>query len=259
MLEQTVSLRPRPTWRFVATSLTGTSHLAAGIPCQDAWRCRALPTGEIIVAVADGAGSASLAAEGAEAAVGAAIDSLAAHIAIRYISADDAPALMRRVFQDCQAAVIDRAAQLQVEPDELYTTLCCVAVTDNLTAVGQIGDGIAILDSGDRVSVTAISPQRGEFANETYFLTMQSSLTFLEVRVLPEMVHALTLTTDGLLTLVGQGPHFAPNEETLSHLFDFLAASSDLQSAQQDLADWLRATVQPRVRDDLTLLLAMRS
>ena len=46
-------------WRIVGASVQGTSHQKDDIPCQDAHGYRVLLSGAIVVAVADGAGTAS--------------------------------------------------------------------------------------------------------------------------------------------------------------------------------------------------------
>ncbi len=50
-------------WRIVSASAVGTSHLKLGTPCQDSTDCRILQDTEgrpvLVVAVSDGAGSAS--------------------------------------------------------------------------------------------------------------------------------------------------------------------------------------------------------
>ena len=56
-------------WRVIGASVSGVRHRREDMPCQDYWGYRTLPTGEVVVAVADGAGSAPLAAEGAHAMV----------------------------------------------------------------------------------------------------------------------------------------------------------------------------------------------
>ncbi|MFN2251134.1 MAG: protein phosphatase 2C domain-containing protein, partial [Anaerolineae bacterium] len=56
-------------WRVVAASVTGTSHAARGVDCQDAHAYVVRPDGTLILAVADGAGSADQSADGARIAV----------------------------------------------------------------------------------------------------------------------------------------------------------------------------------------------
>src|SRR5690349_14660287 len=66
----------RENWKVVGVSAQGISHLKAATPCQDAHAWKVLPSGVLIAAVSDGAGSAAFSDEGAGAAVGAAITTL---------------------------------------------------------------------------------------------------------------------------------------------------------------------------------------
>ncbi len=63
-------------WRVVGASITGSSHQRFGEPCQDAAGWALGPERSLIVAVADGAGSAKLGGEGARLAISTAIDHL---------------------------------------------------------------------------------------------------------------------------------------------------------------------------------------
>ena len=64
-------------WNVVGASVQGTSHQQNDdIPCQDAHGYRVLLNGVIVIAVADGAGSATRSDEGAQRAVKQALDSL---------------------------------------------------------------------------------------------------------------------------------------------------------------------------------------
>jgi serine/threonine protein phosphatase PrpC len=63
-------------WRFLGVSVQGTSHLEKNTPCQDAHTCLQTPNGELLLAVADGAGSAERSQEGAQLAVKQAVSTL---------------------------------------------------------------------------------------------------------------------------------------------------------------------------------------
>ena len=56
-------------WHVVGASVRGTAHEKDDTPCQDAHDYRLLPNNTLLVAVADGAGSADRSAEGAALAV----------------------------------------------------------------------------------------------------------------------------------------------------------------------------------------------
>lgn len=66
----------KPVWRVIGASVQGTSHQKKDVSCQDAHGYRVLPGGVVLVAVADGAGSADRSDEGAQCAVDRATASL---------------------------------------------------------------------------------------------------------------------------------------------------------------------------------------
>jgi hypothetical protein len=61
-------------WQVIGAAVQGLSHQKQGLPCQDALEYGCLPGGLLLVALADGAGSALHAELGAQAAVQASVD-----------------------------------------------------------------------------------------------------------------------------------------------------------------------------------------
>src|SRR5438876_7437042 len=51
-------------WRRLGASVIGSGHISRGVECQDAHGVAELPDGTLVIAVADGAGSARRSAEG---------------------------------------------------------------------------------------------------------------------------------------------------------------------------------------------------
>jgi hypothetical protein len=101
-----------PAWRVLGASVAGSSHRATGRGCDDAHGWRLL----------DGAGSAAHAAEGAEAAVSAALDSLSFAL-LRGGQPEDEGSrecLMRDMVEEARAALRDLAeANLPPRPPSL--------------------------------------------------------------------------------------------------------------------------------------------
>jgi hypothetical protein len=64
------------TWRTIGVSVAGTSHQRAGVPCQDSCAWQILSDDRLVIAVADGAGSARHAEEGAQLATETAVSHL---------------------------------------------------------------------------------------------------------------------------------------------------------------------------------------
>ena len=134
-----------------------------------------LDSGLAVVVVSDGAGSAKHSEHGAAVAVEATIKVLK----------DSAPwtdpvGIRERILVVCQEEIARRARGLGCPPGELAATLAFVAVTGNVFFSGNLGDGIVVASHGSSTKVL-IGPIRGEFANETVFLTSEKTSKRLRI------------------------------------------------------------------------------
>lgn len=251
---------PVARWRAAGASVAGTAHARAGIPCQDAYRWEVLPNGCLIVAVADGAGSAARADEGARLAADGAIARLTARLQGDLPTDEGA---WREVIADALAAalaaVVAHAEGADAPPRDYATTLTVVAATGALLAVGQIGDGVAVGDAEGGLFLAA-SPQRGEYANEVALLTAPEAVAGAAIALFATPVRAVAVTTDGLLRLAVRLPSYEPHAPFFRPLFAFLAETDDPATAGEELARFLASErVAERTDDDKTLVLAVRA
>lgn len=185
-------------WRWIGASATGRSHIADDRGCDDA--LGALAVHDVAVGVvADGAGSAALAGAGSRAATRAA---LAGGLALVLDpertgkpSRDDIIELVAGVRDE----VVREAERLDAAPRMLATTMTLAVVHPGWVAVAQVGDGVAVIQRpGGDVRAVA-SATRGEYLNETTFLTDERWIDELAHEVVPAAdVTGLVLTTDGL-------------------------------------------------------------
>lgn len=250
-----------PCWRVIGASVQGSSHRKLEMPCQDAHAYRVLPGGELVAAVADGAGSAARADEGAQAAAAVALDALSLAIGKGCPASHDGwLSLMRSVFSQAQQALGWLAGLSGERLREYATTLTCVAAAGPWLVSGQIGDGaVAAMDASGRYYL-ASSSQRGEYANETHFLTQEDALQRVEVRVLAESPQAVAVMSDGLTRLALSLSANQPHPPFFQPLFAFVAAESNLTLASERLAGFLNSErVHARTDDDKTLVLAVRA
>ena len=252
------------TWMVSGGSVTGTSHRRVGLPCQDSSSyCIA---GEVLIAaVADGAGSAALSDVGS---------TLAAETSVRTAERllkechDHTPhplgeTCLKRVVlaavDETRRALDKEAERRDAEVGQLATTLLLAVHARSILAAGQIGDGaIVVADSPGSYS-TFITPQRGEYANQTNFLTSIDAISKLEVRT--DRVDAnfarLAMFTDGLQNLVLNSEDDSPHVPFFDPVFDWMVAQSYGDGAAQELSAFLESPkVSSRADDDLTLLLA---
>jgi len=249
-------------WRVLGASVPGTSHQENDVPCQDAHGFRVTEQGVLIIAVADGAGSAEHSHAGATLAVAQAVDALAQSITPQPPPDDDEAAwkqLMQAAFSTAFNALQAYAVQETLSLRALSTTLTCVLASSNLLVAGQVGDGAVILEAPDGRFSTVLSPQRGEYANETFFLTTKDMLNHVAMLVQPCAIRSLAVTTDGLLRLAMQMADHTPSPRFFRPVLEFVAEAEDDTASQQELIAFLNSErVCQRTDDDKTLVLAVR-
>ena len=250
-----------PMWHIVGVSVQGTSHLEKNIPCQDAHTWLLTEGGELLLAIADGAGSAERSQEGAQVAARQVMTSLNSLLEIGVPNNEsDWQILITQAFSDALQALVQLASSENIPLNSFATTLACAVVSDDWLAVGQIGDGAVVTEDLDSALSLTARPQRGEYANEAYFLTMPDGLSHLEIYTSPRYIRSLVLTTDGLLRLAFKLPDYEPSPQFFQPFLAFTAAMENPELAQSDLAAFLNsARVNSRTDDDKTLVLATRA
>ncbi len=246
------------TWRVVGAAAQGVSHLEADLPCQDAQLSRIMSDGTVLLAVADGAGSAARSQEGSRCVVEQALDTLATALDAQS-PADEAAwrAVMTSAFATAHTALNELAATAQVSPRLFATTLTVAVLTEAWLVLGHLGDGCAVVQSADGRLFTAVRPQRGEYVNTTYFLP--HALDHLELAVYTGPIQAIALTTDGLLRLALALPELEPYPRFFDPLFAFASDFTDQATAETQLVAFLTSErVSSRTEDDKTLVIAAR-
>ena len=250
-------------WQVIGAAVQGLSHQKQGLPCQDALEYRCLPGGALLVALADGAGSATRSELGARAAVQAAVDSLTSGLeSSQPAECCDWVELFWAAFESARAALIQLAEEHDEPLRAFATTLTCLAATPEQLIVGQLGDGAVVAGGADGVLETVTTLQRGEYANETYFLTQEQALEQVAIQVINLRVQALAVMSDGLTRLALKRPTNEPHLPFFKPLFAFVEASApsnDGIEASEALTAFLASPrVCERTDDDKALVLALR-
>jgi Protein phosphatase 2C len=265
-------------WRILGASVTGTSHLRMGRGCDDAHLARVVGDDILLLAVADGAGSASQSARGAAAVVRTAIEHAEAELAKqnKHIEQEQWQNILQGILQaahqtiqnllQSEAANNEQASWEHFEQHEsnqfslrdFATTLLVAVVTRQWTAIAQVGDGVAVAhyDDGSVVSLYARPPQR--YINETDFISDPAYLSNAVYTIKPGTgLKGIALLTDGLELLATTFPEHAAHPAFFLPFFKF-AASSD--ATEEELRQFLGSErVNSRTDDDKTLLLAVLS
>ena len=252
---------PTQSWQILGASVVGTSHTKNGTPCQDAHAHRLLANDVAVLVTADGAGSADHSDQGAAQAVETAADSLAE--ALHWLGWPAAEhewqPLFEAVFTRARDSVVGLAEAQGLPPRAFACTLLCVVASARGVAVAQVGDGLAVATRDGGAWFLAATPQRGEYANETYFLTQPGGLPPVDVQLYAESVQAVAAMTDGLLRLVLDLTRNEPHQPFFQPLLAFAAQVNDAEEAAATLAAFLGSErVCARTDDDKTLVLAVR-
>ena len=259
-------------WHVLGVSVAGTSHQKSSRGCDDA-NSYDLKKDTVLIAVADGAGSASHSAEGAKSAVQAAL--IAAETALSQqvepFNEQQWEEMLSAVLRAARAALekltsgnavpgdttAGGAQQLATLPlREFATTLLFAIVTPQEVAVAQIGDGAVVIQYADGVLEALTTPDHGEYINETSFITDHNYLKLAQYKVLQVEIQGIALLTDGLQMLALDFATNKPYKPFFSPLFKF-AATEDATEAE--LTTFLESgRVCVRTDDDKTLVLAVR-
>jgi len=251
-------------WMVSSASVTGTSHRRTGLPCQDS-SSYSIADEVLIAAVADGAGSATMSDVGS---------ALAAETSVKTIERllsdyhDHTPhplheTCLKRVVagavEEARRELHEESQRREVNVRQLATTLLLAVHTRDIMAAAQIGDGAMVVSDGSGQYATFIAPQRGEYANQTNFLTSSDAMSMLEVRIerVNDSSSRLAMFTDGLQNLVLRAADDSPHAPFFNPVFAWIASQPVSDDTDRKLAAFLESPrVTNRADDDLTLLLA---
>jgi hypothetical protein len=245
-------------WRFAVGQATGSSHEKLNLPCQDRIFCSVVED-TLIAVVADGAGTAGNADQGAEIAIWTV--SAMAQLGVRAGRKDHAEVL-REAAAVARQRLVEAANERGVNVRSLACTLLAIIVAPIGGAALQIGDGVIAIDKKPLDWRCVFWPQKGEYANTTNFLSDEASLAKAEVATLPDEPLDVALMSDGLEALAvsfANRSAYAPFFKTAFAPLHASDGSGEIPSLSQSLAKMLASpAVRARTDDDASLILATR-
>ena len=252
-------------WRVAMASSIGQSHVAAAQPCQDAHFHLEVTDADgrpvMVLAAADGAGSAALAEVGASLACETFGRLVEAYVGKGgRVAAIERPLVERWVMGIAYRLEMHARQSGATLPDYACTLLVAV-VGDSSAAFAQIGDGAIVIANGAGWR-HVFWPQKGEFANTTNFVTSERAVPAMEFVRLDEPVQEVAVFTDGIENLVLQKATKAAHAPFFDSMFPPVrrsqAAGVDAELSQA-LDRYLSSpTINDRTDDDKTLILASR-
>lgn len=245
-------------WKAVAASMAGTNHQRSGLPCQDfaAWATSGADT--IIGVVADGAGYARHADTGARLAAEATIHYLQRQQWLPQVPTDDANReLAQTLLQEVRLVLQAQSQQNGCQLSELASTLLTLVATPDYLLAIQLGDGFIVARHAASVVYELVCwPQHGEYSNETVFTTSPHAAGAIAVRVMAGRYTFVCASSDGLEDVALGYPQQIPFPPFFRSFDDYLQASHDMATVEQDLCRFLDSPrLNARTHDDKTLLL----
>jgi len=163
-----------------------------------------------------------------------------------------------------QREVTIRAEHDELKARDFACTLVIAIIGEQNAVFAQIGDGAIVVTSPEEPDeyCYVFWPQKGEYANETYFATDHEAHTKIQYALIPRRIDEVAVLTDGIQNLAlhyqtqsAHNPFFRP-------VFAWLrpASEDDADKFTASLTTYLASEkINQATDDDKTLILATRS
>ena len=243
-------------WKAAQVAVQGRGHLSTNTPCQDKTYILDSPPDCLVVALADGAGSAQHSELGAEY-VTRKICRILNENFTRYFASENSAPVAEEVLNLLLDELTNLAEENDFELSTLASTLLAVAVKGNEFIGLHIGDGvIGVLDE-DFLEVMS-PPDNGDFVNETTFVTSAEAIAHLRLyKGELGKISAFVLMSDG--TATGMYHHdtqiLIPIVEQLIHGAKLMPP----EEVETELTRNFRETLCKITADDCSLILLVKS
>lgn len=247
-------------WAISSATAQGTSHVSSGTPCQDAVQHHYEPVNGgnvLLIACADGAGSASRSADGSRWACDEAMIGLQATLREGGVAAFSITSVIGAI-ESARAEIFSRAIAESVSSRDFASTLIVVALTPDTIFVAQVGDGVVIIGHGDELRI-AIEVEQ-EMLNVTDFIVDTDAMKKVRSWSGPaDGITRVAVSTDGLLPVLIDQRQNRPHLPMFSMFFDAMQSCADETEISERLSEFIRSEqVNQRTDDDKSLVLALR-
>jgi serine/threonine protein phosphatase PrpC len=255
-------------WRSLSRSAIGTRHQRHNLPCQDAGGHRSF--GDVVIgAIADGAGSAPHSDIGATLAVKSTLDYLSkVETWLQPTQNPGWPTLkqppsqgqLKRMFERTLTKVRhnlqQQATQNGYELETLASTLLGFVATPHWIAAMQIGDGFIVVSTHAQAHQLMFMPDKGEFVNQTTFVTSSSAHQDLQVKVISDTPQFICAATDAFERLSMHLPKWEPHSAFFKPLEEYLDETPIPEQNDAYIMGFLESEyLNKQTDDDKTLLL----
>lgn len=240
--------------KVVAGKAVGRTHIQRDIPCQDYFYYK-LFEGSLIFALADGAGSAQEALAGASWATKVLVGCLRKSFLPGFDEGSNEKRL-RSAFQKTRLIMGIIVKRKGCQLRDFNTTLVGGIYQKGTLVCGGVGDSLMLVVNRDGSIVLPFAPAKGEFINETAFITMEAWERFFRVGEVVRNPRALLIFSDGLMNITySMRFHHGrweviPNEEVINDLISYIQENKDTTSLQAELQSMLSSSRAQELNDD---------
>lgn len=186
-------------WTWASAAVRGTSHVKSEQPLQDAKHCLLVSNAHeeiIVLAVSDGAGSASFGGQGAQLTCRSITRDARAH----FQSNQDFPSedVLQNWIDNARDWIFRIAEARAAVPRDFACTTLLVISSGEFSLICHIGDGCAVFRMRQNSQWTApLWPDHGEYASTTHFITDDPSPA-VRFATISEPIDSIVLFSDGL-------------------------------------------------------------
>ena len=177
---------------------------------------------------------------------------------VQSLSEPEARKFFSNIIHRVVTALKERAAKENYPLEDLACTLLIVIATPNGVAAMQIGDGFITVRYPEKEPQLLFPPDKGEYINETTFVTSTNALKDMRVVLQPGKPEFICASTDGLERLAIRMSDWTPFAPFFQPLEQYLRETDNLEESDEYLMDFLNSErLNARTDDDKTLLLCL--
>ena len=250
-------------WKAGGVSVAGFSHLDADIPCQDAHAYKLEDDGWFIGAVADGAGSARLSHIGAEAFINAVLECNLHDLPSKGLDPDGISNALIKIINDTKEELLEKNKLAEdgtpTSITDFAATLIVVVANHDGGAFFHVGDGSgSAFYLGDIEGAIVSKPENGEYANETYFVTMKNWETHLRVTTFGGDFDTILLMSDGVTPMAMSKGCSQPFDNFVNPVIEFVRNADNATGDAALINTLSNEKVRSVTGDDKTLVWAAK-
>ena len=236
--------------------IPGRGHQIKAIPCQDAYYSEFFQSSHVIIAIADGLGSAPRSDLGAQCVVESAVNAVTTLMAE---GQTDNRHLLRAGIVNARNDLFKKAAIEICHVRELACTILLIIASQDGIAVAHIGDGAIVIKGSGFVKIIS-EPENSEYANVVVPLTSDEWEKALRIHESEEPIECIAAFTDGLqnAALKKVNTTYQPFEAFFNPLFSYSLEIDDTDTAGNDIREFLMSEkVRGSSDDDMTLVISV--